>query len=192
MIWTFQSNEAKNTDDVNLAQYKMTGKFYEDAEALFNLLGVQIHPALRPVLWEVEKKVEFVEQEENKEPEPEPITVVKFDKHRIDKNTMKVLFHMLPTSQVKTLKFTNNGISPSQFDALISNLNQTPTIQTVFFDWNPLYKEDFRGLDNKEEWLYQRPEEEESKFVKFVAPESKIKILFLRGNGLTDDDSKQI
>jgi hypothetical protein len=71
-------------------------------------------------------------------------------------------------------------------------LNQAPTIQTVFFDWNPIYKEDFRVLDKDQEVLYQRAEDEPSKFASFVSPESRIKILFLRGNNLNDSDLKQI
>ena len=75
---------------------------------------------------------------------------------------------------------------------MIENLNQTPTIQTVFFDWNPLYKEDFRSLSEEEDIFYQREGDEPSRFSQFVSPESKIKILFLRGNSLNDDDVKQI
>ena len=192
MIWTFQASDNKNTDDVNLAQHKPTGNFYNDAEAICKLMGIEVHPALRPVLWEKEKKIEFVEEEDNKEAEEKPLTVIKFDKHRIDKNTLKCLFHLLPSSTVKTLKFSNNGITPSKFDSILNYLFQTPTIQTVFYDWNPLYKEDFRKLDKEEDVIYQRAEDEPSRFAKFIGPNSKIKILFLRGNELTDEDIKQI
>lgn len=102
MIWTYSDCNGKNTDDVNLAQYKLTGKFYADCEALCKLMNIKVHPALRPVLWEKEKPL--FEQEDAKVEEKE-VEVVKFDKHRIDKNSMKVLFHCLPVSQVKTLKF---------------------------------------------------------------------------------------
>ena len=71
-------------------------------------------------------------------------------------------------------------------------MNLTPCIQSVFFDWNPLYKEDFRNLPKGEDPLYHRAEGEICKFARFTAPESKIKILFLRGNNLDDTDIKQI
>lgn len=71
-------------------------------------------------------------------------------------------------------------------------MNQVPAIQTVFFDWNPIYKEGFRLLEKDEEVLYERAEDEQSKFASFVSPESKVKILFLRGNNLSDNDLKQI
>jgi hypothetical protein len=193
MIWTFGDSEAKNTDDVNLGQYKLTGKFHDDAAAICKLMDIQIHPALRPVLWEKQKVIEFKdEDEEDKESEEKPLSIIKFDKHRIDKNTIKALFHILPSSSVKTLKFCNNGISPLQFDVLIERLNATSTIQTVFFDWNPLYKEDFRKLPKDEEVFHQRGEEEPSYFARFTAPDSKLKILFLRGDGIIDEDVKQI
>lgn len=174
MIWTFAENNSKNTDDVNLGQYKPTGKFYEDTEAVSKLMGIHLHPGLRPVLWEKEKPMEFHDEEDGKEPEEKPVTTVKFDKHRLDKNSMKVLFHVLPSSTVKTLKFMNNGITPSQFDSLVDYLNQTPVIQTVFFDWNPLYKEDYKKLEKDEDVLYHREGEEASKIARFVAPDSKV------------------
>lgn len=154
-------------------------------------MNIHVHPALRPVLWEVEKPI-VPEGEDAKEPEEKPVTVVKFDRHRLDKNTLKALFHLIPQSQVRTVKFSNNGITPEQFDKIIEYLYQTPALSTVFFDWNPLYKEDFRDLGKDDEILYQRGEEEESKFVKFVSEGSRIKILFLRGNNLDDEDVKQM
>lgn len=105
MIWTFKSNEAKETSDVNLAPYKLTGKVYEDAEQVCKLMGVHVHPALRPVLWKKEKIVQYNQEGEEIEPEVKPVTIIKFDKHRIDKNTIKALFHVIPSSTVKTLKF---------------------------------------------------------------------------------------
>jgi hypothetical protein len=193
MIWTFADSENKATDDINLAQYKLTGKFYDDINGVCKLMGIQVHPALRPVLWEKQKLRQFNEEaEDGKEPEEKPISIIKFDKHRIDKNSLKALFHILPNSTVKTLKFCNNGISPSQFDSLLAHLASTPTIQTVFFDWNPLYKEDFRKLPAGDSPFYERPKEEPSRFAKFVGAESKIKILFLRGNQITDEDVTQI
>jgi len=155
-------------------------------------MSIQVHPALRPVLWEVEKPEFNLEEEDAKEPEVKPVTVVKFERHRIDKNTMKAFFHLIPQSVVRTVKFSNNGITPSQFDKILEHLYQTPALSTVFFDWNPLYKEDFRTLVDANDYRYERPEDEPSRFAKLVSQESRIKILFLRGNELDDEDVNQI
>jgi hypothetical protein len=85
MIWTFAENEAKNTDDVNLNQYKLTGKFYDDVEAICKLMGIKVHPALRPVLWQKQKLQEFRDEDDAKEAEDKAVTTVRFDKHRLDK-----------------------------------------------------------------------------------------------------------
>lgn len=71
-------------------------------------------------------------------------------------------------------------------------MHNVPNIQTVFFDWNPLYKENFRTLPKGEDPIYTRADDEPSRFVKFVNHDSKIKILFLRGNQLKDSDVKQM
>lgn len=72
------------------------------------------------------------------------------------------------------MKFSNNGFTPAHFDYLVDHILQVPTIQTVFFDWNPIYKEDFRSLPKGEDVIYHREENEPSRFAKFTAPESKV------------------
>ena len=193
MIWTFAESNGKNTDEVNLTAFKPTGKFYDDAAAVCKLLGVKVHPALRPVLWEKEKPVIFHDDEEEaKEAHEKDLATLKLDKHRLDKNSLKALFYILPTSTVRTLKFSNNGITPSQFDNISEHILQIPTIQTLFFDWNPIHKEDYTKLDKNADVYYKRSDTEPSRFAKFFSPESKLKIWFLRGNRLNDDDIKQI
>lgn len=151
MIWQFKDANAKDTADVNLGGYKCTGKFYEDALEVTKLLGIELHPALREPTWEIEKNEiekrleEAADDEEVKE--EKVVTTIKFDRHRIDKNTLKALFHILPTSSVHTLKFSNNGFTPTQFDELVEYLRSDAcTAPNIYLDWNPIYKENFRDL----------------------------------------------
>ena len=66
----------------------------------------------------------------------------------------------------------------------------------MFYDWNPLYKENFRELAPVEDVHHVVPEPEEgeerqpSHFTKLLAP--NIKVLFLRGCGLIDQDVADI
>lgn len=89
-------------------------------------------------------------------------------KHRIDKNSMKCLFTCLPFSPgIHTLKFSNNGFTQQQFSLLIDYLSAEskssdsnsvlacPT-QHLFFDWNPLYKNNYElGKGDRNE-LFER------------------------------------
>ncbi len=91
---------------MDLKAFKPQGKFYEDADTICKLFNIKTHPALRAPA--------HPENEEQKE-----VTTVNFNKHRIDKNSMKVLFYTLPASpNVHTLKFTNNGLTQRQMSLL--------------------------------------------------------------------------
>ncbi len=116
---------------------KPTGDLYEDAKLGAEAMGIQLHPALWAPTWEIyvpEKSViepDGEGEEEEAEPakdetppeEKKPVEVISFSKHRIDKNTMTLLFQILPESSVHTLKFSNNGITPSQLDMLAEFLS---------------------------------------------------------------------
>lgn len=41
-IWTYQESQDKDTSAVNLATYKPTGKFWDDAKACADLMGKSI------------------------------------------------------------------------------------------------------------------------------------------------------
>jgi len=207
MIWNYNEANRKELDSKLLDAYKPTGNLWEDAKASFEAVSINIHPALREPSWEIydpkeeQSVLEHLEEgegeeeekpEEVEEPERKPVEVLTFSKHRLDKNTMKILFHILPTSQVHTLKFSNNGLTLPEFDLLSDYLAKDQSkVQTIYFDWNPLYKEDFRNLPPVEDPRHEYAEEEESPFSKLVIPD-KVKVLFLRGNGLTDKDTKTI
>lgn len=46
-IWNFETNEAVETDKVDLKPFKATGKFFPDAQTLVGIFKVVTHPALR-------------------------------------------------------------------------------------------------------------------------------------------------
>ena len=95
-IWTFRECEAVETEAIDIKGFKPQGKFYEDADTICKLFGIKPHPGLRPHAHSGEGK----DEHESKE-----VTVVNFNKHRIDKNSMRVLFFALPSSpNVQTLK----------------------------------------------------------------------------------------
>ena len=85
---------------------KPTGDLYEDAKLGAEAMGIKLHPALRAPTWEIyvpEKSIIEADgegEEEEAEPakdeappeEKKPVEVISFSKHRIDKNTMTLLF----------------------------------------------------------------------------------------------------
>ena len=130
-IWTFRENEAVETEHTDIKAFKAVGKIFEDTEALSKLFGIKVHPALKPQTWQ---NAGEGHQEEAAHKE---VTTLNFNKHRIDKNSAKVLFMSLPASpNLQTLKyvvsaksysafrFTNNGLTHAQLSILIDYMCQ--------------------------------------------------------------------
>ena len=46
-IWTFEENQAAETEKVDLKPFKPTGRFFEDVQTLVRMFGIKTHPALR-------------------------------------------------------------------------------------------------------------------------------------------------
>ena len=46
-IWTFEENDAIETDKVDMKPFKPTGRFFEDVQTLVRMFGTKTHPALR-------------------------------------------------------------------------------------------------------------------------------------------------
>lgn len=90
-------------------------------------------------------------------------------------------------------RFSNNGVTIPQFKQLIHCLSEDNCpVANLFFDWNPLYGEDYvtsRGFDNVP---YQPAEDEPSLFAKLISDAKKLQVLFLRASGLNDKDLKAI
>jgi hypothetical protein len=47
LIWTYEHNQAIETDKVDLKPFKPVGKFFDDVQTLVRLFGIKTHPALR-------------------------------------------------------------------------------------------------------------------------------------------------
>ena len=46
-IWTFEENEALETEKVDMKPFKPTGKFFEDVQTLTRMFGMKTHPGLK-------------------------------------------------------------------------------------------------------------------------------------------------
>jgi hypothetical protein len=99
-IWNFQTNEAVETDKIELKSFKPTGKFFEDVASLVKHFNVRCHPAL--------KESAYNEGEGSHK----DVTTLNFFKYRLDRNSMRITFLCLPPAQhIQTLKFSNNGLT---------------------------------------------------------------------------------
>jgi len=93
-IWTFKENDEKEYNEADLTkQFKPTAKIHDDLETVCRIMGTRMHPAFRAL-----KPPPPREDGETGEPpeKAKEITTLTFSKHRIDRNSMKALFLVLP------------------------------------------------------------------------------------------------
>ena len=80
-----------------------------------------------------------------------------------------------------------------QFKQLTQCLSEDSCpVVNLFFDWNPLYYDDYvtsKGFGNRE---YHASDDEPSLFAKLISDAKKLQVLFLRASGLNDKDLKSI
>lgn len=100
-IWTFPDNESVETDKVDMKPFKPTARFFDDVITLTKMFNIKIHPALRESTY-VQKQDENEQQHEEA---IRDITALTFNKHRLDRNSLRTMFICLPPAQnIQTLK----------------------------------------------------------------------------------------
>lgn len=104
-IWTFHANDSVPCPDIEPKQFKTTSNFWDDVELLCKNLSIKVHPAIKkPVKPETADASEATVEKKEEEVKKEQSTLT-FNKHRLDRNTLKVLFFLLPYyPQFHTLK----------------------------------------------------------------------------------------
>jgi len=114
-------------------------------------------------------------------------------------------FHLLWQGIYNTIMYfrlSNNGLTHSQFDTLITHLaDDHCPIANLFLDWNPIYTDDFKAGDSVpfgSNAFYQPPAVAEgeteplSQFARLISESKKLQVLFLRASGLKDKDLRDI
>lgn len=96
-IWNFSSNEAVETEKVEMKQFKPTGRFFDDIQTLAKMFNIRVHPSLTEKAY----KSENPDADDN----IKDLTTLSFMKHRLDRNTIRAMFLALPPAQhIQTLK----------------------------------------------------------------------------------------
>ena len=106
-IWTFEENQAVETDRVDLKPFKPTGRFFEDIQTLMGLFKIKTHPALRESSYRTENASAAGASVNDSQEEigQREIVALNFFKYRLDKNSLRACFLALPAAQsIVTLK----------------------------------------------------------------------------------------
>ena len=119
-FWAYDVCNDYNIPDEIFTTYKQKGKFFEDAAYFYeSLIGTGPHPSLK-----------------NK-PNSQDSPILSFNNILVDINTIKIIFHLFPSSKITTLKFCNNNFNIKTLESLINNLLTKPNnIYNFTYEWN--------------------------------------------------------
>ena len=119
-FWAYDVCNDYNIPDEIFTTYKQKGKFFEDAAYFYeSLIGTGPHPSLK-----------------NK-PNSQDSPILSFNNILVDINTIKIIFHLFPSSKITTLKFCNNNFNIKALESLINNLLTKPNnIYNFTYEWN--------------------------------------------------------
>jgi hypothetical protein len=176
-FWAYDMAQGFDLKQENLDIYRSKGRIYEDINILFDMMGMTAHPGLKIT-------------KEFSEP-----TVFSFENIFVDINTLKILFTILPSSKVTTLKFNRNNFNYKNLEFLVDSLLKGKNnIFSFIFEWNNKIKLDDLVFDlNESDIRINVNDQDQLNLLKIkstickLATSQKIEALCLRGNNLGDE-----
>eukprot|EP00357_Protocruzia_adherens_P022387 CAMPEP_0114981222 /NCGR_PEP_ID=MMETSP0216-20121206/5419_1 /TAXON_ID=223996 /ORGANISM="Protocruzia adherens, Strain Boccale" /LENGTH=378 /DNA_ID=CAMNT_0002342859 /DNA_START=21 /DNA_END=1158 /DNA_ORIENTATION=+ len=175
-IWTYTINDGIDFETLDVSIYKPVGHFYEDCAEYASALGIVLHPMLkkRPefvtVINESQDLGELEEELENQEGNLSPeIMELEILSHKFDYANAKIL--CAPFFSNSTLKFNGCDLSAKEIEVVVEAIcTEGSKVKTICLEYNPL------------DWNI---EENTQAVLKFIAKESPVINLSLRGSGIT-------
>ena len=145
-FWNYSYCNKIDVNEKVLSGMKLKGKLYEELQNLYTTyLKSAVHPSLIRIIKAIDED-ETEEKESNKnenkeeeeyEGEKKSIREIVFNAIRIDQNTIKFLFIILPKAPIVSLKASNNNLTLNNFNLLIDSLIYKPNnIYSFRFEWN--------------------------------------------------------
>ena len=176
-FWSYEICSQFNLTEEVLSTSKKRNKFYEDALYFYEMMGTGPHPSI--------KHLQGVQSP----------TAINFNNVLLDINTIKILFHLLPTTKITTIKLNNNNFNLKCLECLVKNLTEKEnSINNITYEWNSdiiiddikySYKDIALYEDEK---LLQDIKKSQNFLINLVTHlPSKLEVVCLRGNFLGDE-----
>ena len=179
-FWAYEPCQAFELKDELFENYKMKGKFYEDVQFFYDIIGTAPHPCFKIKQYKLDPQKE-----------PAELNSLEVINSKIDINTLKILFYMLPNTKIYNMKFISNDWDINNFEYLITSILEKPNnIYYLSYEWNDKLningenisinseegKKDYVDYFNKEKNLMYK-----------LIKNSKLEGLCLRGDLLGDE-----
>ena len=180
-FWSYDICEKFNLTEEMFNNYKKKGKFYDDGMYFYEQIGTGAHPAIKATQGTVP-------------------TVISFQNVLVDLNTLKILFMLLSSSKVTTLRFSSNKFNLPNLEFMIDSLLNKPNgVYNLTYEWNDKFIIDgieysFNDINNTvDEKLLNDLKKTQDLIVSLVTKSpNKLEALCLRGDMIGDKIAIQI
>ena len=184
-FWSYEPCQAFELKEELFDNYKMKGKFNEDVQYFYDIIGIAPHPCFKLKQYKLDPQKEPVE-----------LQSIEIINSKIDINTLKIIFYMLPTTKIYNMKFISNDWDINNLEYLINSLLEKPNnIYYLSYEWND--KLSINGINvsiNSEEGKtdYVDYFNKEKNLIYKLIKSSKLEGLCLRGDLLGDEAAIRI
>ena len=181
-FWAYEPCQAFELKDEIFENYKPKGKFNEDIQFFYDIIGTAPHPCFKL------KQKNVDPQKEKEQVELQSLDVIN---SKIDINTLKIIFYMLPNTKIYNMKFISNDWDIDNFEYLINSLlERQNNIYYLSYEWNDKLSIDGENISiNSEEAKedYVDVFNKEKNLIYKLIKNSKLEGLCLRGDLLGDE-----
>ena len=180
-FWAYEPCQSYEIKQEIFDNYKIKGKFHDDVQFFYDLIGVAPHPCFK------------LRQNKASDPSSSPpeLSSIEIINSKVDINTLKIIFYMLPHTKVFNMKLISNDWDINNFEYLINSLIEKPNnIFYLSYEWNDKLNINGTLVSIKSELantdyvdLFTR----EKKLLCKLFKSSKLKGICLRGDFIGDE-----
>ena len=171
-FWSFKICENYNLSEEILNKYQQKGKFFEDSNYFYEIIGTGCHPSI--------KKCHGNQQK-----------ILNFSNVLVDKNTIKIIFNLFQKSKINYLKFSSNNFNLNNLELLFNYLINKPNEIYFFnFEWNEKFitnENEFFSLKNMNEKNIKTFQKIEEIFLLLFNTTNKLESICFRGDFIGDE-----
>ena len=176
-FWSFKICENFDLSEEILNKYQKKGKFFEDANYFYEIIGTGCHPSI--------KKFHGNQR-----------IILNFSNVLVDKNTIKIIFNLFQNNKINYLKFSSNNFNLNNLELLFNYLINKPNEIYFFnFEWNEKFlsnENEFFSLKNANEKNIKIFQKIEEIFLLLFTSTNKLESICFRGNFIGDEIAMKI
>jgi len=184
-FWAYEPCQAYELKQEFFDNYKPKNKLNEDVQYFYDLIGIAPHPCF---------KIKHGKQDTmNPANELSSLDIINA---KVDINTLKIIFFILPNSKIYTMKLISNNWDINNLEFFINSLIEKPNnIYYLSFEWNDKLVIDNRVISINSEVAgieYVEQFTKERNLICKLVENSKLEGLCLRGDLIGDDAAIKI